>query len=74
MYMYCDFGDWKSKYFLCCYSLVALIPLCENMPSGAAIKPGDVVTAMNGKTIEVCGSKNMCICLFTNWVRLECPE
>ena len=34
-------------------SLVAIIPLCENMPSGTAIKPGDVVTAMNGKTIEV---------------------
>ncbi len=26
---------------------------CENMPSGSAIKPGDVVTAYNGKTIEV---------------------
>jgi aminopeptidase len=34
-------------------SLVAIIPLCENMLSGTAIKPGDVVTAMNGKTIEV---------------------
>ena len=31
----------------------ALIPLCENMPSGCATKPGDVVTAMNGKTIQV---------------------
>ncbi|XP_041369957.1 cytosol aminopeptidase-like isoform X2 [Gigantopelta aegis] len=29
------------------------IPLCENMPSGKATKPGDVVTAMNGKTIQV---------------------
>lgn len=29
------------------------MPLCENMPSGKAIKPGDVVTAMNGKTIEI---------------------
>lgn len=35
------------------HSVVGLIPLCENMPSGSAIKPGDVVTAMNGKTIEV---------------------
>lgn len=32
--------------------LSAVIPLCENMPSGGAFKPGDVVTAMNGKTIE----------------------
>ncbi|XP_059148773.1 cytosol aminopeptidase-like isoform X2 [Physella acuta] len=30
-----------------------LVPLCENMPSGKATKPGDVVTAMNGKTIQV---------------------
>lgn len=33
--------------------LVTLIPLCENMPSGCATKPGDVVTAMNGMTIQV---------------------
>jgi cytosol aminopeptidase len=29
------------------------IPLCENMPSGNATKPGDVVFAMNGKSICV---------------------
>lgn len=34
-------------------SVVGLIPCCENMPSGAAVKPGDVITAMNGMTIEV---------------------
>nr|APA33992.1 seminal fluid protein [Nilaparvata lugens] len=34
-------------------NIVALIPLTENMPSGKATKPGDVVTAMNGKTICV---------------------
>lgn len=34
-------------------NLKAFIPLCENMPSGTATKPGDVVTAMNGKTIQV---------------------
>jgi leucyl aminopeptidase len=33
--------------------LVGLIPLVENMPSGAAQRPGDVVTTCNGKTIEV---------------------
>jgi aminopeptidase len=31
----------------------AFIPLCENMPSGRATKPGDVVTASNGRTIEI---------------------
>lgn len=34
-------------------NIVAMIPLCENMPSGNATKPGDVVKAMNGKSIEV---------------------
>ena len=33
-----------------------LAPLCENMPSGKATKPGDVVTAKNGKTIQVGGA------------------
>ncbi len=31
----------------------ALIPTCENMPSGRATKPGDIVTSMSGQTIEV---------------------
>lgn len=30
-----------------------IIPTCENMPSGRATKPGDVLKALNGKTIEV---------------------
>ncbi|ORY50839.1 hypothetical protein BCR33DRAFT_780745 [Rhizoclosmatium globosum] len=34
-------------------NVVACIPLTENMPSGTATKPGDVVFAMNGKSIEV---------------------
>ena len=33
--------------------VVGIIPAVENMPSGHAIRPGDVLTAMNGKTIEV---------------------
>ena len=33
--------------------LVGLIPTCENMPSGTATKPGDVVKSMSGQTIEV---------------------
>ena len=33
--------------------LTVLTPVVENMPSGSAIRPGDVVTARNGKTIEV---------------------
>jgi leucyl aminopeptidase len=34
-------------------NLVGLIPACENMPSGRATKPGDVVTSMSGQTIEI---------------------
>ena len=34
-------------------SVVALTPLAENMPSGCANKPGDVVVARNGMTIQV---------------------
>lgn len=34
-------------------NIIGLAPLCENMPSGKAIKPGDVVIAKNGKTIQV---------------------
>lgn len=34
-------------------NVIGLIPTCENMPSGKANKPGDIVTSMSGKTIEV---------------------
>ncbi|MFO7746822.1 MAG: leucyl aminopeptidase [Orrella sp.] len=33
--------------------LIGLIPACENMPSGQANKPGDVVKSMSGQTIEI---------------------
>ncbi len=33
--------------------VIALIPATENMPGGNAYKPGDVITSMSGKTIEV---------------------
>ncbi|XP_033251127.1 cytosol aminopeptidase-like [Drosophila miranda] len=32
-------------------NITALLPLCENMPSGMAAKPGDVVSLLNGKTL-----------------------
>ena len=34
-------------------NLVGIIPTTENMPGGAATKPGDIVTSMSGQTIEV---------------------
>jgi leucyl aminopeptidase len=33
--------------------LLAVVPSTENMPSGSAVKPGDVITQYNGKTVEV---------------------
>lgn len=34
-------------------NLVCVVPCVENMPSGSAIKPGDIVKAANGKTVEI---------------------
>lgn len=34
-------------------NLVVIVPACENLPSGTATKPGDIIKSMSGKTIEV---------------------
>ncbi|TMH80651.1 MAG: leucyl aminopeptidase [Betaproteobacteria bacterium] len=34
-------------------NVIGLVPACENMPGGAATKPGDIVTSMSGQTIEI---------------------
>jgi leucyl aminopeptidase len=34
-------------------NVVAIVPACENLPSGRAVKPGDVVTSLSGQTIEI---------------------
>ncbi len=34
-------------------NVIAVVPATENMPSGTAIKPGDIITQLNGKTVEV---------------------
>jgi len=34
-------------------NIVGLIPAVENMPSGSSYRPGDILTSMSGKTIEV---------------------
>jgi leucyl aminopeptidase len=41
-------GQFKLK-----INVVALVPATENLPDGSALKPGDVITALGGKTIEV---------------------
>ena len=34
-------------------NVVGVIPTCENMPGGAATRPGDIVTTMSGQTVEI---------------------
>lgn len=34
-------------------NVVGVVPTCENMPAGNAVKPGDIVTSMSGRTIEI---------------------
>ncbi|CAM3810593.1 leucyl aminopeptidase [Polynucleobacter antarcticus] len=34
-------------------NVIAVIPTCENMPSGRAARPGDIVKSMSGQTIEI---------------------
>ncbi len=34
-------------------NILAVVPMVENMPDGAAYRPGDVLTSMSGRTIEV---------------------
>ncbi|MBT8131037.1 MAG: leucyl aminopeptidase, partial [Gammaproteobacteria bacterium] len=34
-------------------NVIGIIPACENMPSGTATRPGDVVTTMSGQTVEI---------------------
>ena len=34
-------------------NVVGVVPTCENMPGGHAIKPGDVVTTLSGQTVEI---------------------
>src|SRR5271168_5372911 len=34
-------------------NVIAIIASCENMPSGGAVKPADIVTSMSGQTVEI---------------------
>ncbi|MCC5794463.1 MAG: leucyl aminopeptidase [Chromatiales bacterium] len=34
-------------------NLVGIVPACENLPSGTATRPGDIVTSMSGQTVEI---------------------
>jgi leucyl aminopeptidase len=34
-------------------NIIMVVPTCENLPDGKAVKPGDIVKSMSGQTIEV---------------------
>jgi leucyl aminopeptidase len=34
-------------------NVIGVIPTCENMPSGTATRPGDIVQTMSGQTVEI---------------------
>jgi leucyl aminopeptidase len=34
-------------------NVTVVVPTCENLPSGTATRPGDIVTSMSGQTIEI---------------------
>jgi len=34
-------------------NVIAITPLCENMPSGNSYRPGDILISMNGKSVEI---------------------
>jgi len=34
-------------------NVIGVIPACENMPGGAATKPGDIATSLSGQTVEI---------------------
>lgn len=54
--------------------VVGVVPAAENLPSGTAYKPGDIVRAMNGKTIEVLNTDaegRMLLADALSWARKE---
>ena len=56
--------------------VVGLIPSTENMPSGTAVKPGDVVTSHLGKTIEIINTDaegRLILCDALSWARRYRP-
>ncbi len=58
-------------------NLVGVIPTCENMPSGSATKPGDIVKSMSGQTIEVLNTDaegRLILCDALTYVRRYSPK
>jgi leucyl aminopeptidase len=58
-------------------NLVGLIPACENMPDGRAIKPGDIVTSASGQTVEILNTDaegRLLLCDALDYARRYSPD
>ena len=55
-------------------NILGVLALTENMPSGNALRPGDVVTAMNGKTIEIVNTDAEGRLILADALTLACRE
>lgn len=55
-------------------NVVAVVPASENLPDGAANKPGDIVTSLSGQTIEIINTDaegRLILCDALTWVQRE---
>jgi leucyl aminopeptidase len=58
-------------------NVVGVVPACENMPSGRATKPGDIVRSMSGQTIEILNTDaegRLILCDALTYARRYRPE
>jgi len=58
-------------------NIVGLIPACENMPDGRAVKPGDVITSASGQTVEILNTDaegRLILCDALNYAHRYEPE
>ncbi len=58
-------------------NVVGVIPSCENLPDGQAVKPGDIVTSMSGQTIEILNTDaegRLILCDALTWVDKFKPD
>jgi leucyl aminopeptidase len=58
-------------------NLVGLVPACENMPDGRAVKPGDIVTSRSGQSVEILNTDaegRLILCDALDYARRYQPE
>jgi len=55
-------------------NILGIVALTENMPSGEALRPGDIITAMNGKTIEIVNTDAEGRLILADALTLACRE